>query len=1189
MRRLACAAVLLLASLLGSTGTDLAPAPGVGSSPIDQGQASSPPGPSSVLGPVILPAAPPTPSASPPLQKGAVSPAVPAEPQAAPAPVAPPKGYNAPPPAESASPPVVSASPPVVSAPPPVVSVPPLAVSVSPPVEPAPPPAVSVSPPVEPAPPPAVSVSPPVEPAPPPAVTEVVPPAAAPPPQAAAGNPTPILPGSPALLPSVQAPTPSVAVKPNVPLAPPASLPLVQAPTPSVAVKPNVPLAPPPSLPSAQAPTPSVAVKPNVPLAPPPSLSSVQAPTPSVAVKPNVPLAPPPSVNNQPGNGIPPYPPPEGIFPAVPPSTPVPPEHVKPPISPPIIAHAPQQQAQAPNAKHKNGNTAPPANTSPPASGKNHDIQRAPPPKEPSTAPVHKSPTRGFAPAASPLPHNTNMPTLPRNASTVPHAQPPSLGVAPKPAPTSRSHPPTPTKGERPSFSPSYPPPHAQGPDVLRAQPPQQVGAKRQNHHAPPPMIQGHPNLHVHPPSPPPMLPKGPSNGSKRPRVSPTLPPIPPETDPKAPSTHPIWALPPPPPNLDCKSLVCPEPLTDPPAGAPCACVLPIKVGIRLSVDLYSFFPLVSDFADEVGSGVNMARRQVRVMGANVAGDQPDKTVVLVHLVPMHVNFDKATALSTFQSLWSKKISLKPSVFGDYEILYVVYPGLPPSPPSAPAGAFGNSRNARAMKPLGVDVRKPPKKVNGSVIAIAVLSTVIALIICTVAAWLLILRFRDSDDMAPGYPHSAIPKISRSSGTCNTLLAGRRSTQSGPSSSLGSSMAAYTGQAKTFKFAEIEKATNGFDDSSIVGEGGFGCVYQGTLEDGTTVAVKVLKRFDGQGEREFLAEVEMLGRLHHRNLVKLLGICVEENARCLVYELIPNGSVESHLHGADREIAPLDWNARMKIALGAGRALAYLHEDSSPCVIHRDFKSSNILLEHDFTPKVSDFGLARTASGEGNQHISTRVMGTFGYVAPEYAMTGHLLVKSDVYSYGVVLLELLTGRKPVDMSQPAGQESLVAWARPYLTNVVGLRQAVDPLLGPDVPLDNVAKAAAIASMCVQPEVAHRPSMSEVVQALKLVCSEGDEGLGSGSFSQELAARTTAAHDVTGMEAERVLLSEMFGSTPVFTPAADSGSFRMQSSSGPLMTGKNRKFWQRMRNLSRGSMSEHGASPDFETHSQCSNR
>ncbi|CAM0880206.1 unnamed protein product [Alopecurus aequalis] len=1078
MRPLACVlVVVLLASVLGSTGTDLAPAPVVGNSPADQGQASSPPEPTIALGPITLP------TASPPLQNGAASPAVPTEPQTSPAPIAPPK-VPAEPPAEPQTAPVPAVPPKEYNAPPPVESAPPAETA-------------------------------------PPAVTDDVPPPAGPP--QAAENPAPVLPGSPALLPSVQAPTPSVAVKPNLPLAPP------------------------------------------------------------------------PSLNNQPsspigsGNDAPPYSPPKSSFPAAPPSaSEAPPELVKPPNAPPIIAQAPHQQALAPNTENNNGNTVPPANTSPPPSGKNHGIERAPPPKEPSTAPVHKSPTRGSAPASSPLPHNTNMPAIPKNAPTVPRAHPPSLGVAPKPAPTSRSPPPVPKEGERPSFAPSYPPPHAQGPDVSRARAPRQIGAKRQNHHAPPPMFRDHPNFPVHPPSSAPVAPRPHSNGRKRPRVAPTLPPIPPKTEPKAPSAHPIWALPPPPPNLDCNLLSCPEPLTDPPAGAPCACVLPIKVGIRLSVDLYSFFPLVSDFAEEVGSGVNMVQRQVRVMGANVAGDQPDKTVVLVHLVPMHVNFDNATAFSAFQSLWSKRISLKPSVFGDYEILYVVYPGLPPSPPSAP-DAVGNSRNARAMKPLGVDVGRPKRKVNGSLVAIAVLSTVVALIICTAAAWLLILKFRNSDDMAQRYPHSAIPKFSRSSGTCHTLLPGRYSSHSGPSGSLGSSMATYTGHAKTFKLAEIEKATNGFDDSTVLGEGGFGYVYQGTLEDGTTVAVKVLKRFDGQGEREFLAEVEMLGRLHHRNLVKLLGICVEENARCLVYELIPNGSVESHLHGADRDIAPLDWNARMKIALGAGRALAYLHEDSSPCVIHRDFKSSNILLEHDFTPKVSDFGLARTARGEGNQHISTRVMGTFGYVAPEYAMTGHLLVKSDVYSYGVVLLELLTGRKPVDMSQPAGQESLVAWARPYLTNVVSLRQAVDPLLGPNVPLDNVAKAAAIASMCVQPEVAHRPSMSEVVQALKLVCSEGDEVLGPGSFSQELAAHTTAAYDVTGMEAERVLLSEMFGSTPVFTPAADSGSFRKHSSSGPLMTGKNMKFWQRLRNLSRGSMSEHGASPDFETRSQCSSR
>ncbi|KAK3160612.1 hypothetical protein QOZ80_1BG0061890 [Eleusine coracana subsp. coracana] len=1117
MRRLALL-VLLLASVPGSRGTTLAPAPAVSDSPANQGQNSSPPEPVIALGPVILPTAPPAPPVSPAPEKGAVSPAVPTEPQNAPIPVTPPKEYNA--------------APPIADAPPD----------------------------------PTGDVPPPVA-----------------PPQDAGENPTPILPGTPALLPSVQAPAPSAALKPNPPVVHP----------PSVNNQPSTPIDPTPVLPGT-----------------PPLLPSVQAPAPSAAFKPNPPVVPPPSENNQPSRpvgSVPPYPlpafppsrndvppyPPTGSFPAIPPSTSVP--HVNPPTASPFTAEAPQQKAAAPSSEHMDGNTAPPANTPPPANLKNH---RASPPKESSgqTVPVRRSPITGSAPATSPLSQNTNMSSNPKNASSIPQAQPPPPSVPPKSAPTSRSHTGgrksnNTNNGRNPPLVPSYPPSHAQGPGV--SQTPRQAGTKRQNHHAPPPIIhQGHPSFPVHSPSPSPVPSRGQTSGHKRHHISPTIPPIPPEPEPEAPSAHAIWALPPPPPNLDCKSLTCPEPLTDPPSGAPCACVLPIKVAIRLSVDLYSFFPLVSDFAEEVSSGVSMAQKQVRVMGANVANDQPGKTVVLVDLVPMQVKFNNATAFSAFESLWSKKLPLRP-VFGDYEILYVVYPGLPPSPPSAPEGVgdgeLGNNRNSRAMKPIGVDVTRPQKKVNGSVVAIAVLSTIVALIICCLAAWLLILGFRGSSDMSQKIPHSVLPKFSRSSGTGHTHLAGLHSSASGPSGSLGSSITTYAGQAKTFKFAEIDKATDGFDDSKVLGEGGFGCVYQGTLENGTRVAVKVLKRYDGQGEREFLAEVEMLGRLHHRNLVKLLGICVEENARCLVYELIPNGSVESHLHGADREIAPLDWNARMKIALGAARALAYLHEDSSPCVIHRDFKSSNILLEQDFTPKVSDFGLARTARGEGSQHISTRVMGTFGYVAPEYAMTGHLLVKSDVYSYGVVLLELLTGRKPVDMSQPAGQENLVAWARPLLTNVLSLRQAVDPLLGPSVPLDSVAKAAAIAQMCVQPEVAHRPSMGEVVQALKLVCSEGDDSLGSGRFSQELPVQTTAVYDATGMEAERVLLSEIFGSTPVFTPAAETSSFRKQSSSGPLMTGKNMKFWQRLRSLSRGSMSEHGFSPDYETHSQYSGR
>lgn len=223
------------------------------------------------------------------------------------------------------------------------------------------------------------------------------------------------------------------------------------------------------------------------------------------------------------------------------------------------------------------------------------------------------------------------------------------------------------------------------------------------------------------------------------------------------------------------------------------------------------------------------------------------------------------------------------------------------------------------------------------------------------------------------------------------------------SMSLVSSVAPCMLSVKTFSLVELERATDGFSYEKVLGEGGFGRVYHGVLDDGTEVAVKVLTKDNQNGDREFISEVEMLSRLHHRNLVKLIGICIEEHNRCLVYELIPNGSVESHLHGmftgvvynycdhvmqshcfnsfdltgADKQNAPLDWDARMKVALGAARGLAYLHEDSNPRVIHRDFKASNVLLENDFTPKVSDFGLAREAS-DGSQHISTRVMGTFG-------------------------------------------------------------------------------------------------------------------------------------------------------------------------------------------------------------------
>ncbi|GAU46007.1 hypothetical protein TSUD_401290 [Trifolium subterraneum] len=733
--------------------------------------------------------------------------------------------------------------------------------------------------------------------------------------------------------------------------------------------------------------------------------------------------------------------------------------------------------------------------------------------------------------------------------------------------------------------------------------PPSFLPTIRRRHYAPPPMNTGSADSPFTFPiqSPVSQVSPAPSPSFNTFPHSTKIPFHPPKESPLRPFLRspkkPIQALPPPPPNEDCISYSCSEPLTNSPPGVPCMCIWPMRVGLRLSVPLYTFFPLVSELASEIATGVFMKPSQVRIMGANTATDLPDKTDALVDLVPLGETFDNTTAFIASERFWHKQVVIKNSYFGDYEVLYVSYPGLPPSPPLPPSsvnmidgGPYSNNgNNGRTIKPLGVDIQKKQHKsgLSKGIIAIIALSAFLAIVLCS-AVVLALSKFRDRvpESQPTSTPRVFPPSLVKAPGTAGPSVASA-------STSFRSSIAAYAGSAKTFSMNEIEKATDNFHPSRILGEGGFGLVYSGNLEDGSKVAFKVLKREDHHGDREFLSEVEMLSRLHHRNLVKLIGICTELSFRCLVYELIPNGSVESHLHGVDREKSPLDWSTRIKIALGAARGLAYLHEDSSPHVIHRDFKSSNILLENDFTPKVSDFGLARTAADEDNRHISTRVMGTFGYVAPEYAMTGHLLVKSDVYSYGVVLLELLTGRKPVDFSQPPGQENLVAWARPLLTSREGLEALIDPSLGPNVPFDSVAKVAAIASMCVQPEVSDRPFMGEVVQALKLVCNECDEAKESGSTNssqEELSSdfitaseqlpdsfrgHFAAANYDYGVDIENGLAaSELFSSSARFGRQV-SGSFRRHSYSGPLRMGRSKRLWQIIRNLSGGSVSEHG--------------
>ncbi|KAL5824333.1 hypothetical protein ACOSQ3_020396 [Xanthoceras sorbifolium] len=697
-----------------------------------------------------------------------------------------------------------------------------------------------------------------------------------------------------------------------------------------------------------------------------------------------------------------------------------------------------------------------------------------------------------------------------------------------------------------------------------------------------------------------------PSGSYYMPIPQPTISPVASSLKTKNPPPSTVMTLPPPPPNEDCASVTCTEPLTYTPPGTPCGCVWPIQVKLSLSVAIYTFFPKVSELAEEIGSSIRLNHSQVRITGANAASQQLEKSTVLINLVPRGVKFDDTTAMFIYKKFWRREVFIKASLFGAYEVLYVRYPGLPPSPPSPRSdittvddGPYaGRDNNGQAIKPLGVDVPKRKKNgLSGSMIAVIALSSFTAFILCFGIAWLIIMKRGACVHQSEQVPHDLISSPAKPSGAPRSTRYG--SVPSSTSMFFDSSAMTYTGSAKTFALNDIERATKSFDALRIIGEGGFGVVYRGTLDDGREVAVKVLKRDDQRGGREFLAEVEMLSRLHHRNLVKLIGICIEGHNRCLVYELVPNGSVDLHLHGVDEVNGPLDWDARMKIALGAARGLAYLHEDSSPRVIHRDFKSSNILLEHDFTPKVSDFGLARAALDEGNKHISTHVMGTFGYLAPEYAMTGHLLVKSDVYSYGVVLLELLTGRKPVDLSQPPGQENLVAWARPLLTSKEGLETVIDPFIKSNISFDIIVKVAAIASMCVQPEVSHRPFMGEVVQALKLVCNEFDE-------TKEIASRGLSEDEsfigeeskIRRLSGEPVEVAEVchpmsaYGFThdnnvaisasdllnrPVGLERQESGSFRRHSSSGPLRTGRKRHFWQRLKSLSRGSMSEHGFS------------
>ncbi|KAI3758920.1 hypothetical protein L6452_06493 [Arctium lappa] len=292
----------------------------------------------------------------------------------------------------------------------------------------------------------------------------------------------------------------------------------------------------------------------------------------------------------------------------------------------------------------------------------------------------------------------------------------------------------------------------------------------------------------------------------------------------------------------------------------------------------------------------------------------------------------------------------------------------------------------------------------------------------------------------------------------------------------------HLGWGHWYTLRELEIATNGFSDENVIGEGGYGIVYSGVLMDNTMVAVKNLLNNRGQAEKEFKVEVEAIGRVRHKNLVRLLGYCAEGAQRILVYEYVNNGNLEQWLHGDVGPISPLTWEIRMNIILGTAKGLTYLHEGLEPKVVHRDIKSSNILLDRQWLPKVSDFGLAKLLGSE-KSYVTTRVMGTFGYVAPEYASTGMLNERSDVYSFGILIMEIISGRNPVDYSRPPEEVNLVDWLKTMVTNR-NAEGVLDPKL-PEKPSSRALKRALLVALrCVDPSAQKRPKMGHVIHMLE---------------------------------------------------------------------------------------------------------
>ncbi|XP_068668689.1 probable LRR receptor-like serine/threonine-protein kinase At1g06840 isoform X2 [Aristolochia californica] len=489
-------------------------------------------------------------------------------------------------------------------------------------------------------------------------------------------------------------------------------------------------------------------------------------------------------------------------------------------------------------------------------------------------------------------------------------------------------------------------------------------------------------------------------------------------------------------PENTCPTLGCP---TDqnfeyvPKSPAPCFCVAPIRVGYRLkSPGLSSFPSYVVPFEEYLTSGLKLNLYQLKIN--SYLWEEGPRLKMSLNLYPRFFNNSgnisrvfNDSELLRIRGMFTGWNIPDSDIFGPYELLNFTL--LPPYAPVLQSSKSGINTGAVVGIVLG--------SIAGAVIVSAIIT-------------ILILRKYTNRYHA----------VSR-----------KRQMSSIPIKIEG---------VKGFSFEEMVLATNNFSSSSQVGQGGYGKVYKGVLADGTLVAIKRAQEGSLQGEKEFYTEIELLSRVHHRNLVSLLGYCNEEGEQMLVYEFMPNGTLRDHLSAKFKD--PLSFAMRLRIALASAKGILYLHTEADPPIFHRDIKATNILLDTKFTAKVADFGLSRlapVADGEGTvpAHVSTVVKGTPGYLDPEYFLTHKLTDKSDVYSLGIVFLELLTGMHPISHGKNIAREVNIAYQSGMFFSII------DNKMG-SYPSECVEQFVTLALRCCQDETDKRPSMAEVVRELE---------------------------------------------------------------------------------------------------------